>query len=64
MQKRFGLLEKYGVKCIPYVHGAFTEPYMRMLLSESGFKIKMIKKIGQTKRKPKQRYIIAVATRN
>ena len=63
IQKRFGLLEKHGVKCTPYVHGAFTESYMRTLLKESGFKVKTLKKTGLIPQKPKQRYIIATATK-
>lgn len=64
IQKRFGLLEKYGVKCTPYVHGAFSEPYMRKLLIEGGFNIETIKKTDSNNKRPKQRYIIATATKN
>ena len=56
-------LEQYDVAYCPYVHGAFSEPYLRKLLIDSNFKIKRIQKIGQTPEKPKAIYIVAVATK-
>jgi len=56
-------LEPYDIAYCPYVHGSFSEPYMRKLLTDSKFKIERVQKIGQTPEKPKAIYIVAVATK-
>ena len=43
-----GLFLRYGVNYIPYVHGRFSEEYLRMLLEKNGFIVAWLGNFGTT----------------
>jgi len=64
LQREWKVLEEYDIAYCSYVHGAFSEPYLRKLLTDSNFEIKRVQKIGQTVESPKAIYIVAEAIKS
>ena len=61
IQKNWSILEEYGVKFNPYIHGHFSEKYTRELLSNANFEIKLLHKVIH---KEKTKFLVTMSVKN